>query len=217
MWASCSIWRWIEKLWRNALEVVSDVSDSNCFHGISACEPRIMQRFTAERLSDKQFAFSSHIVYVVSVCTRLRVVTLIRHDSSVFCRDFVLHPDGETTLWRVFSELNVDTELPDEPQSTLVLNPPAWLVSSWLIEKAADMKLYTAHARWLAPNDHRVLRETSFELDFRQAFRYVYRLQIGELDFVGEGQYEYHIEILSDAGWGEISRNSLFITNDVSR
>lgn len=128
-----------------------------------------------------------------------------------------MHPDGEMTLWRVFSEINVDTELPDEPQSTLVLNPPAWLISSWLIEEAADMKLYTALARWLALNDHRVLRETSFELDFREAFRYVYRLQIGELDFVGEGHYEYHIEILGDTGWGEISRNSLFITNDVTQ
>ncbi len=127
-----------------------------------------------------------------------------------------MHPDGDITLWRVFSELNIDTELPDESQSTLILNPPVWLISSWLIEEAADMKLYTAIARWLAPNDHRVLRATSFELDFREAFRYVYRLQIRELDFVGDGHYEYHVEILGDAGWGEISRNSLFITNHVT-
>ncbi len=79
------------------------------------------------------------------------------------------------------------------------------------------MKLYTAVARWLAPNDDLVLRETRFELDFREAFRYVYRLQVDELDFVGEGHYEYHIEVLGDAGWGEISRNSLFIRNDVTR
>lgn len=141
---------------------------------------------------------------------------MIRIDSSVFCRDFVMHPDGDLSLWRVFTEINIDTELPDESQSTLVLNPPFWLISSWLIEAAADMKLYTAVARWLAPKDQGVLRETGFELDFREAFRYVYRLQIGELDFVGEGQYEYHIEVLGDAGWGEISRNSLFITNDVT-
>lgn len=128
-----------------------------------------------------------------------------------------MHPDGELTLWRVFSEINVNTELPDEAQSTLVLNPPAWLVSTWLIEQSADMKLYTATARWLAPNDHRVLRETRFDLDFREAFRYVYRLQIGEIDFVGEGHYEYHIEITGDAGWGEISRSSLFITNAITR
>lgn len=126
-----------------------------------------------------------------------------------------MHPDGDITLWLVFTEINIDTELPDEPQSALILKPPVWLISSWLVEEAADMKLYTAVARWLAPKDQRVLRETGFELDFREAFRYVYRLQIGELDFVGEGHYEYHVEILGDAGWGEISRNSLFITNDV--
>ena len=79
------------------------------------------------------------------------------------------------------------------------------------------MKVYTAIARWLAPNDQRVLRETSFELDFRQAFRYVYRLQIRELEFVGDGQYEYHIEVQGDVGWGEISRNSLFLTSQVVR
>lgn len=138
---------------------------------------------------------------------------MIRIDSSVLCRDFVIHPDGELTLWRVFSEINIDTELPEPSHFTLILNPPVWLISSWHIEEAADMKLYTAIARWLAPKDHRVLRETSFELDFREAFRYVYRLQIGELDFVGEGHYEYHIEIAGDGGWGEISRNSLFINN----
>lgn len=141
---------------------------------------------------------------------------MIRIDSSVFCRDYVTHPDGDVTLWRVFSEINIDTELGDESQSTLILNPPVWLVSSWLLEKAADMRIYRAIARWLAPNDQRVLRETRFEIDFRKTFRYVYRLKIEELDFVGEGQYEYHIEILGDAGWGEISRNSLFITNHVA-
>jgi len=140
---------------------------------------------------------------------------LIRIDSSMFCRDYVMHPDGDITLWRVFTEINIDTKLPDEPQSTLILNPPVWLVASWLIEEAADMKLYSAVARWLAPRDHRVLRETGFELDFREAFRQIYRLQIEELDFVGAGHYEYHVEILGDAGWGEISRNSLFITNGV--
>ncbi len=76
------------------------------------------------------------------------------------------------------------------------------------------MKLYTAVARWVTPHDHRVLRETSFELDFRDAFWHVYRLQIEELEFVGEGHYEYHIEILGEAGWGEMSRNSLFVRND---
>ncbi len=142
---------------------------------------------------------------------------MIRIDSSVFCRDFVTHPDGDLSLWRVFTEINIDTELPYDSQSTLILNPPVWLISSWLIEEAADMKLYTAIVRWVAPKDHRVLRETSFELDFREAFRYVYRLEIGELDFVGEGHYEYHVEVLGDAGWGEISRNSLFVTNNVSQ
>lgn len=143
--------------------------------------------------------------------------TLIRSDSSVFCRDFVIHPDGEISLWRIFTELNVDTDILDRQQVTLVLNRPIWLISSWLIEAAADMKVYTAVARWLAPNDQRVLRETRFELDFRQAFRHVYRLQIRELEFVGEGQYEYHIEVQGDAGWGEISRNSLFLTSQMIR
>ncbi len=141
---------------------------------------------------------------------------LIRIDSSVFCRDYVMHSDGDMSLWRVFTEMNINSELPDESQSTLILNPPVWLITSCLIEEAVDMKLYDAVARWLAPKDHRVLRETSFELNFREAFRQVYRLEIEELDFVGEGHYEYHVEILGDAGWGEISRNSLFITNDVT-
>ena len=43
-----------------------------------------------------------------------------------------------------------------------------------------------------------------------------YRARNRELDFVGDGHYEYHVEILGDAGWGEISRNSLFITNHVT-
>jgi len=88
---------------------------------------------------------------------------------------------------------------------------------SLLIEEEADQRIYPAVARWLAPHDNQVLRETRFELDFRNDARFMYRLQIVELDIVGVGHYEYHVEIMNDSGWGEIARNNLFITNDVSQ
>ena len=141
---------------------------------------------------------------------------MIRTDSSVFCRDFVIHPDGDITLWRVFSELNVGVQLPLSP-TKLVLNPPVWLISLWLIEEETDRRVYPAVARWIAPNDSQILRETKFEIDFGNEDRFMYRLQIMELDFVGVGHYEYHIETLDDTGWGELTRNNLFITNDVNQ
>lgn len=140
---------------------------------------------------------------------------MIRNDWAVICRDYALHND-EPVLWRVLNRLNIPFPLPTE-KTTFSLNPPLNLISCWVIEDQADQRVYRATARWLAPGGETELRETSMELDFRQSARFIHQLRLVELDFVGPGHYEYHIEVPGIADWGILSRNSFFVENEVQK
>lgn len=132
---------------------------------------------------------------------------------SVLCRDFTVHDDGSLSLGRVFADTNLDVSVADPPPSPVTLNPEIILISHWFSESDRDRERYPAVLRIVAPEDNQVLEEWQFAIDFLQSDSRLVVFQLDELIFVGDGRYEFHVEVLEFGEWNILSRNSLFLGN----
>ena len=140
---------------------------------------------------------------------------MVRNNWSVICRGHERNERGAVTLHEVSSKLNFFDPLPDGDQLVLPLTPSLWLTSQWHIEDSVNQKVYPAVARWLWAADNEILRETEFELGFRRRMSVRTFLEITELDFVGEGQYEYHIAVQEFGEWEVKSWNIMLVSNRI--
>jgi len=140
---------------------------------------------------------------------------VVRNNWSVICRGHERNERGAITLHEVVSELNFFEPLPDGDHLILPLTPSLWLISQWHVEDAVNQKVYPAVARWLWAADNEILRQTEFELDFRRRRSIRTFFEITELDFLGEGQYEYHIAVQEFGEWEVKSWNIVLVANNV--
>ncbi len=99
-----------------------------------------------------------------------------------------------------------------EQAETVIFDPPALLVSHWTAEFDADRRVHSATVQMLAPGGEQVLWSKDVELDFRQQSSHLMVLIMQDLQFVGEGTYEYHVVIEEFAAIGEWGRACLTIS-----
>ncbi|MDE2819585.1 MAG: hypothetical protein OXN94_18310 [Chloroflexota bacterium] len=135
---------------------------------------------------------------------------------SVLCRNFEMHDDGSLSIERVFADSILGIEITEPPPILVALNPTVILLSHWFKESDLDNKRYPAVLRILAPGDNEILAEWHFAIDLLQSDSSLSAFQIAELEFVGNGFYEFHIEVLEFGEWHIQTRNSLYIRNNVS-
>lgn len=132
---------------------------------------------------------------------------------SVLCRNFEVHEDGSLSLERVFADSVLDIEISEPPPIQVALNPPFILLSHWFKESELDDKIYPALLRVLAPGDNTILAEWNFAIDLLQSHGRLTGFEVRDLEFVGDGLYEFHIEVLKFGEWNILSRNSLYISS----
>ena len=130
---------------------------------------------------------------------------------SVLCRDFEEHEEGMLTLRNVFADAKVDIESAEPPPFDVALDPAVTLVSYWFMESDLDQPRYPAVMRVLAPEDNQILAEWHFAIDFMWSSSSLTAFQFSELTFVGDGLYEFHIEVQQFGEWNIMSRNSLYL------
>ena len=135
---------------------------------------------------------------------------------SVLCRDFERHDDGFVTLERVFAESILQIDISEAPPIHVSLNPTVFLVAHWFNESDHDTNRYPAVMRVLAPDDNRILAEWHFAIDLLFSSSSLTVFHISELEFVGTGLYEFHIEVLEYGEWNILTRNSLYVRNSLS-
>ncbi len=132
---------------------------------------------------------------------------------SVLCRDFEEHDDGSLSLERVFADSVLGVEISERPPVQVKLNPPVILISHWFAESDLDKLRYPAVLRLLAPGDNTILEEWSFSIDFFRSESALAVFGLSELMYVGDGLYEFHIEVLEYGEWNILSRNGLPVRN----
>ena len=134
---------------------------------------------------------------------------------SVLCRDFEAHDDGSLSLERVFADFVLGVSIAEPPPVQIDLHPSVILLSHWFSESDLDNKRYPAVLRVLAPEDNQILDEWSFAIDLFQSESRLSVFSLRELMFVGDGLYEFHVEVLEYGEWNIMSRNSLFVSSTV--
>ena len=134
---------------------------------------------------------------------------------SVLCRNFEVHDDGSISLERVFADSVLEIAVAEPPPVQVALNPPVLLVSHWFKESDLDNKIYPAVIRVLAPGDNMILAEWKFAIDLLLSDSSLTGFHVRDLEFVGDGLYEFHIEVLEFGEWNILSRNSLYISDKV--
>ncbi len=132
---------------------------------------------------------------------------------SVLCRDFDQHDDGMLTLKQVFADSTLDIFPPSQPPIQVELNPMVILISYWFTESDLDKVRYPAVLRVLAPEDSQILTEWHFAIDFLYSASSLVVFRFHELTFVGEGLYEFHIEVPQFGEWTIMSQNSLYLSD----
>ncbi len=135
---------------------------------------------------------------------------------SVLCRDFEQHEDGTVTLKEVFADSVLRIEIAEPPPLQASLNPPVILLSYWFRESESDKRRYPAVLRILSPDDNQTLAEWHFGIDFMLSDGRFTRFQLDELEFVGAGLYELHIEVLEFGEWNLLSRNGILVSDTLS-
>lgn len=133
---------------------------------------------------------------------------------SVLCRGYTEHGDGSLSLERVFADSILEVSV-TEPPAQVSLSPAIILISHWFPETDLDLNRYPATLRIVAPEDNHILEEWRFSIDFFQSNSRLVVFQLDELTFVGNGLYEFHVEVLEYGEWNIISRNSLYVSNAV--
>lgn len=134
---------------------------------------------------------------------------------SVLCRDYEVHDDGSISLERVFADSVLYIATFEPPPVQVTLNPPVLLLSHWFKESESDKKIYPAVLRVLAPGDNVILAEWDFAIDLLLSDSSLTGFQVRDLEFIGDGLYEFHIEVLEFGEWNLVSRNSLYISEVV--
>ena len=134
---------------------------------------------------------------------------------SVLCRNYEVHDDGSISLERVFANSVLDIAIVEPPPVQVALNPPVLLLSHWFKESELDKSIYSAVLRVLAPGDNVILAEWNFAIDLLISDSSLTGFQVRDLEFVGDGRYEFHIEVLEFGEWNIVSRNSLYIREEV--
>ncbi len=132
---------------------------------------------------------------------------------SVLCRDFETHEDGTVTLKEVFADAMLRIDIEEPPPLRASLNPPVFLLSYWFRESASDKRRFPAALRIVSADDHQTLAEWRFGIDFLLSESHLMQFQLNELDFVGAGLYEIHIEVLEFGEWNLLSRNSIYVSD----
>lgn len=132
---------------------------------------------------------------------------------SVLCKDFEVHDDDMITLKQVFADTILDFASPIPPSAEVEFTPPVVLVSYWFSESDVAHRRYPAVLRVLAPDDNQILEEWSFAFDFLQSASRLLVFRFRELMFVGDGPYEFHVEVPEFGEWVIKSRNSLYISD----
>ena len=132
---------------------------------------------------------------------------------SVLCRDYVTHEDGSIDLEQVFADSALGVAIAEQPPVQIRLQPPVLLISHWFKESDLDQLRYPALLRILAPEDNQILAEWNFAVDFFQSDSSLAVFGVEELTYVGDGLYEFHIEVLEFGEWNIRSRNSLYVSN----
>ena len=135
---------------------------------------------------------------------------------SVLCRDYTLHEDGSLSLERVYADSKLEVSVTEPPPAQVSLSPAIILISHWFPETDLDLNRYPAILRIVAPEDNQILEEWHFSIDFLQTDFRLAIFHITELTFVGDGLYEFHIEVLEYGEWNIMSRNSLYVSKTVS-
>ena len=135
---------------------------------------------------------------------------------SVLCRDFEQHEDGTVTLKEVFADAILRINLEEPPPLQATLNPPVIALSYWFRESELDKRRYPAVLRILSPEDNQTLAEWHFGIDFMLTDSRLTKFQLDELDFVGTGLYEIHIEVMEFGEWNLLSRNSIYVSDALS-
>ena len=134
---------------------------------------------------------------------------------SVLCRDFESHEDGSLSLGRVFANTKLEVSVAVPPPSHVTLSPEIILISHWFSESDGNKERFPAVLRVVAPEDNQMLEEWQFAIDFSQSDSRLVVFQIDELTFVGDGRYEFHVEVLEFGEWSILSRNSLYVSNSI--
>ena len=139
----------------------------------------------------------------------------MRLNWSVLCRGFTEHGDGSLSLERVYANYKLEVSVTEPPPAHVTLSPAIILISHWFPESDLDQRRYPAILRIVAPEDNQILEEWHFSIDFLHTDFRLAIFQIEELTFVGDGLYEFHIEVLEYGEWNIISRNSLYVSKTV--
>ncbi len=134
---------------------------------------------------------------------------------SVLCRYFEAHDDGSLSLERVFADSVLGVAMAEPPPVQVDLRPSVILISHWFSESDLDKQRYPAVLRVLAPEDNQILDEWNFAIDLFQSDSSLAVFHVRELMFVGDGLYEFHIEVLEYGEWNIMSRNSLYVSNTI--
>ena len=135
---------------------------------------------------------------------------------SVLCNDFEKHDDGTLTLMKVYTDTALEISMASPPPLNVAFNPPVILISYWFTESNLDKNRYPAVLRILAPGDNHILAEWNFAIDVLTSTSSLTIFHVNELMFVGAGLYEFHIEVLEFGEWNILSRNSLYVSDQVS-
>ena len=133
---------------------------------------------------------------------------------SVLCRGYEEHDDGSMTLKNVFADSVLNVSPLDSPPVQVALRPTVVLVAYWFAESDSDRKRYPAILRVLAPGDNQILDEWSFAIDFLLSSNSVTVFAFTDMMFVGDGLYEFHIEVPEFGEWTIMSRSALYINEE---
>ena len=113
----------------------------------------------------------------------------------------------------MFSSLQVYSPFGALKQTeTVLFDPPAVLVSQWTAEFDADRRAHPAIVQLMAPGGEQVLWTKRMELDFRYQSYNLMMLIMQDLQFVGEGTYEYHVVMEEFSAIGEWGRACLTVS-----
>ena len=130
---------------------------------------------------------------------------------SVICRGFERHDNGTLTLQNAFADTILTLSIPQSPPVQVPLRPSIFLVSYWFIESDAEKRNYSAVLRILAPGDNHELLSLDFDIDLSELPNKLVTINFAELLFVGNGLYEFHVEVIGFGSWEVTSQNSVYI------
>ena len=137
----------------------------------------------------------------------------MRHDWTLLCTEALTQDSGAIDLGNVFSTMQVSSPFSElEQVETVLFDPPTVLASHWTAEFENERRVHPATIQLFAPGGDRVLWTKNVEIDFRYDPSQLMILIMQDLQFVGEGTYEYHVVIKEVVAIGEWGRACLAIS-----